>query len=85
MKKLRNNFMPTGIKIVDEFTNLHISRQRKYHLRNIRDGRCTICGSSLLVTKKHCREHAKAANKISYKSTRNRKIREERIGEGTTY
>jgi len=30
--------------IVDEFSNLPISRQRKYQLRMQRDQRCTICG-----------------------------------------
>ena len=30
--------------IVDEFTNLPISRQRKYQLRMQRDSRCTECG-----------------------------------------
>lgn len=30
--------------IADEFSNLPISRQRKYQLRKQRDKRCTICG-----------------------------------------
>jgi hypothetical protein len=30
--------------IVDEFTSLPISRQRKYQLRMQRDQRCTECG-----------------------------------------
>lgn len=30
--------------ILDEFTNLPISRQRKYQLRMQRDQRCTECG-----------------------------------------
>ncbi len=30
--------------IVDEFTHLPISRQRKYQLRMQRDKRCTECG-----------------------------------------
>ncbi len=30
--------------IIDEFTNLPISRQRKYQLRMQRDKRCTECG-----------------------------------------
>jgi hypothetical protein len=30
--------------IVDEFTHLPISRQRKYQLRRQRDKRCTECG-----------------------------------------
>ena len=32
------------IPIKDEFTDLPISRQRKYQLRMLRDNRCTICG-----------------------------------------
>jgi hypothetical protein len=31
-------------RIQDEFTELPISRQRKYQLRMQRDGRCTECG-----------------------------------------
>jgi hypothetical protein len=31
--------------IVDEFTHLPISRQRKYQLRMQRDRRCTECGA----------------------------------------
>ena len=31
-------------RIQDEFTNLPISRQRKYQLRMQRDKRCTECG-----------------------------------------
>jgi hypothetical protein len=31
-------------QIKDEFTNLRISRQRKYQLRQQRDRRCTECG-----------------------------------------
>ncbi len=31
-------------EIKDEFTNLRISRQRKYQLRKQRDHRCTECG-----------------------------------------
>jgi hypothetical protein len=30
--------------IIDEFTSLPISRQRKYQLRRQRDRRCTECG-----------------------------------------
>ena len=32
-------------RIQDEFTNLEISRQRKYQLRKQRDNRCTECGA----------------------------------------
>ena len=31
--------------IQDEFTNMAMSRQRKYQLRMQRDKRCTICGA----------------------------------------
>jgi hypothetical protein len=31
--------------ILDEFTHLPISRQRRYQLRKKRDGRCTECGA----------------------------------------
>ncbi|HEV2393967.1 MAG TPA: hypothetical protein VG146_16565 [Verrucomicrobiae bacterium] len=31
-------------RIVDEFTDMPISRQRKYQLRMQRDKRCTECG-----------------------------------------
>jgi hypothetical protein len=30
--------------IIDEFTTLNVSRQRKYQLRMQRDNRCTECG-----------------------------------------
>ena len=35
-------------RIKDEFTELPISRQRKYQLRMKRDGRCTECGEVAL-------------------------------------
>jgi phosphoribosyl-dephospho-CoA transferase len=31
-------------QILDEFTDMPISRQRKYQLRMQRDQRCTVCG-----------------------------------------
>jgi hypothetical protein len=36
--------MSSNKMIVDEFTGLEISRQRKYQLRRQRDKRCTECG-----------------------------------------
>ena len=33
------------VRIQDEFTQLQISRQRKYQLRMKRDKRCTECGA----------------------------------------
>ena len=31
-------------KIIDEFTNLKVSRQRKWQLRKVNTNRCMICG-----------------------------------------
>lgn len=36
-------------RIQDEFTNLPISRQRKYQLRMQRAGRCTECGEPAVL------------------------------------
>jgi hypothetical protein len=46
--------MPNAIK--DEFTDLPLSRQRKYQLRMHRDRRCVICGASA-VGGFYCLEH----------------------------
>jgi hypothetical protein len=42
--------------IQDEFTNLKISRQRKYQLRMQRDKRCTECGEPA-VQGSRCLKH----------------------------
>lgn len=42
--------------IQDEFTNLPISRQRKYQLRKQRDQRCTECGAPV-VRGSRCVKH----------------------------
>ncbi len=44
------------MQIQDEFTNLPISRQRKYQLRMQRDGRCTECGDPV-VEGSRCLKH----------------------------
>jgi hypothetical protein len=49
--------VPTHNKIIDEFTHLDISRQRRYQLRAERDKRCRICGSSVLTGFKLCAVH----------------------------
>jgi phosphoribosyl-dephospho-CoA transferase len=36
--------MPGRKLIQDEFTALPLSRQRKYQLRQRRDGKCMVCG-----------------------------------------
>jgi hypothetical protein len=43
-------------RIQDEFTNLNISRQRKYQLRRQREQRCTECGAPV-VRGSRCLEH----------------------------
>lgn len=47
----------TRKKIVDEFTDLPISRQQKWQLRRAKEGRCVICGQPK-VTAWHCLKHA---------------------------
>jgi hypothetical protein len=42
--------------IKDEFQHLKISRQRKYQLRQKRDGRCVICGE-LAISTSRCLKH----------------------------
>jgi hypothetical protein len=42
--------------IQDEFSLLPISRQRKYQLRRLRDGRCTQCGAPVIAGKR-CLKH----------------------------
>jgi hypothetical protein len=44
------------VPIKDEFTELSISRQRKYQLRKQRDKRCTECGAPAL-TSSRCLKH----------------------------
>jgi hypothetical protein len=43
-------------RIQDEYTDLPISRQRKYQLRMRRDNRCTECGEPA-VQGSRCLEH----------------------------
>jgi hypothetical protein len=42
--------------IQDEFSKLPISRQRRYQLRQARDGRCTQCGAPV-VKGTRCLKH----------------------------
>ncbi len=41
--------------IIDEFTDLPASRQRKYQLRRMRDGICAYCGHRKIVSNNRCR------------------------------
>lgn len=44
-------------RIVDEFTHLPISRQRKYQLRCERDGRCRLCRADAAPGQHYCPAH----------------------------
>ncbi len=56
------------IKIIDEFTNLPISKQYKWQLRKLRDGKCRTCGKTPLLTTTHCADCAANFNKLAMKS-----------------
>jgi hypothetical protein len=57
--------MPRRIK--DPFSNLPVSRQRKYQLRKKEDGLCTNCGSQESVTAYHCLDCAIKARDRQHK------------------
>ena len=44
-------------KVLDEFADLNISRQRKYQLRHRRDKLCTKCNQPAEADSQFCREH----------------------------
>ncbi len=45
-------------RIIDEFTDLPISKQKKYSLRLRRDGKCKSCGGELSATSmQYCEYH----------------------------
>ena len=50
----KNSKAPTYTrkKIVDEFTDLPISRQQKWQLRRAKEGRCVICGDKYSGSKR---------------------------------
>jgi hypothetical protein len=76
-KKKKNQHSYTRKKIVDEFTELPISRQQKWQLRRAKEGRCVICGQPK-VTAWHCLRHAIAnrewARKYSGSVRRNKTL-----------
>ena len=43
--------------IKDEFTELPVSRQRKWQLRNVRDGVCSMCGKPVVFRELYCFSH----------------------------
>jgi len=67
----------TRKKIVDEFSDLSISRQQKWQLRRAKEGRCVICGEPK-ATAWHCLKHAIAnrewARKYSGSVRRNKTL-----------
>ncbi len=46
--------MPGPNTIIDQFTDLQISRQRRYQLRKQASGLCVICGKRKAVSKSLC-------------------------------
>ena len=76
-KKKKTPDTYTRKKIVDEFTDLPISRQQKWQLRRAKEGRCVICGDPK-VTAWHCLRHAIAnrewARKYSGSVRRNKTL-----------
>lgn len=67
--------------IIDEFTSLLVSRQRKSQLRRIRDGLCPICGQPKLYADKnhfceyHYQKHLEHVNRFNRK--RNKILKKE--------
>ena len=51
-------------KIIDEFTDLPISRQRKYQLRNKALGLCILCQENAVPGMARCLKHSK--NNLKY-------------------
>jgi len=53
-------------RINDEFTDLKVSKQRKYQLRRAREERCIICGEPV-VHGARCLRHLIAAREMARK------------------
>jgi hypothetical protein len=61
--------------IIDEFTHLNISRQRKYQLRKQRDARCIICGQRAVSSTfclKHLSKNRERVRKLNNSKRRHR-------------
>lgn len=43
-------------RTIDDFTALPVTRQRRWQLRRVRDGKCMICGGPL-ANATHCELH----------------------------
>jgi hypothetical protein len=44
------------LRIKDDIAKLKVSRQRKYQLRKMREGRCIICGKEAYKGTLYCQE-----------------------------
>ena len=55
------------LKISDEFSDLPVSRQRKYQLRRHKEGKCVKCGKPL-CSAFYCLEHMIAAREATRKT-----------------
>jgi hypothetical protein len=62
-----------GKLVRDEFTDLPISRQRKYQLRMQRDKRCHICGEPLVGSGFLCLKHLVEAREWARKRFRRKR------------
>jgi hypothetical protein len=56
-------------KITDEFSDLPISRQRKYQLRQAKLGRCVLCGNKSMPDSAMCRKHLVDARERARRTT----------------
>lgn len=57
----------TTKKIIDEFTDLPISRQRKYQLRRVKKGVCISCGRPLFLGGRFCEKHYNRNQQVARK------------------
>ena len=58
--------MPTGTPICDEFSDLPVSRQRKWQLRQSKRGLCSICGAPKAKwSATYCAVHHEAAKLLA--------------------
>jgi len=65
-------------KIIDEFTDLRISRQYKYQLRRRKEGECILCGKKAVNRGWFCMAHylkTSVANHKKYARLKGRRIK----------
>ena len=76
MKKISNTKKYGPKPIIDEFTDLPVSRQRKKQLRNIKKGLCEKCSKKIFKSNL-CKDHYYKS--LSYNRERAKKLRESSI------